>query len=269
MKQTVLNTSTFMIAFFAFCGTALVAASAIADVHNSSLPPEYLARIQDYNAELSSAKASLQAGNYAQAEQGFRAAIADDWGDGPYIGLAETLVAEGRTVEALQTYYAYFHPAVGSFQGGGTIDPKVNLEYALLLNQNGQWMEAVDHYNAALPDLVKWDYKASLRFDAAAPQPAALAAAAHIGLGLYDNVIEFSEPGGNTKALQEYNAALRLAPDWDAANYYYGYGWQHLSPTERAKFGTMQQAKAHLQKAEKTGNANVKAAAQKVLKALG
>ena len=33
-----------------------------------------------------------------------------------------------------------------------------------------------------------------------------------------------------------------------------GAGRQKLSPTERAKFGTVPQAKAHLQKAEKTGN---------------
>jgi tetratricopeptide (TPR) repeat protein len=266
MKQMVFNPSTFVSAF-AFCGTALVATSAIADVHNSPLPPQYLARIQDYNTQFSSAKANLQAKNYVQAEEGFRAAIADDWGDAPYIGLAETLVAEGRTVEALQAYHVYFHPVVGSFQGGGTVDPKVNLEYALLLNQTGEWTEAVDHYNAALPDLVKWDYKANLHFDAAAPQPAALAAAAHIGLGLYDN-FEY-EPDSNTKAMQEYKAALQLAPDWDAANYYYGYGWQKLSPAERTQFGTMQQAKAHLQKAEKVGNASVRAAAAKVLKALG
>ena len=145
---------------------------------------------------------------------------------------------------------------------------KADLEYALLLNQNGQWAEAVGYYNAALPVLSNSDYKANLHFDPSTPQPAVLAAAAHIGLGLYDNVVDFSEPGGNTKALQEYNAALQLAPDWDAANYYYGYGWQHLSPAERAHLGLAQEAKAQasLHKAVKIGNGPVKAAAQKALR---
>ena len=67
----------------------------------------------------------------------------------------------------------------------------------------------------------------------------------------------------------EYTKALQLAPDNALINYFYGVGWQKLSPTERAKFGTVQQAKAHLRKAEKVGNANVKAAALRALKALG
>ncbi len=220
----------------------------------------------DYMTSLADGKANLRAHNFVLAEEDFREAISVQEDGSGYLGLADALAGQNKTTEALQAYHSIFYPRVGQFQGG-SYAPKANLECALLLNQNGRWAEAVDHYNAALPDLVKWDYKANLHFDPNAPQPAALAAAAHIGLGLYDN-FEY-EADSNTKALQEYNAALRLAPDWDAANYYYGYGWQHLSPAERTKFGTMQQAKAHLQKAEKVGNVSVRAAAAKVLKALG
>ncbi len=266
MKHTPFCTVICTQALLVLYGSVLTICPAVADRHIIPLPPEYYARKQRSYAEYISAKTNLQAKNYVQAEEGFRASIADSPDDRASLGLAETLVAEGKVAEALQTYYLYFHPPVGEFQSD-SYAPKANLEYALLLNQQGQWVEAVDHYNAALPDLVKWEYKANLHFDAAAPQPATLAAAAHIGLGLYDN-FEY-EPDSNTKALKEYNAALQLAPDWDAANYYYGYGWQKLSPVERAKFGTMQQAKAHLQKAEKTGNANIRAAAAKALKALG
>ena len=266
MKYTLFYTTIWTQVLLVFCGSGLIIRPAVADRHIIPLPPEHEARRQRSYAEYISAKMNLQAKNYTQAEEGFRSSIADFPDDRASLGLAETLVAEGKVTEALQTYYLYFHPPVGEFQSD-SYAPKANLEYAMLLNQQGQWAEAIDHYNAALPDLVKWDYKANLHFDAATPQPAALAAASHIGLGLYDN-FEY-EPDSNTKALQEYNAALQLAPDWDAANYYYGYGWQKLSPIARAKFGTMQQAKPHLQKAENVGDASIKAAAAKVLKALG
>ena len=52
--------------------------------------------------------------------------------------------------------------------------------------------------------------------------------------------------------------ALALEPGNALTNYYYGYGWHNLSPADRLKFGTAQQAKAALQKAVKVGNASVK-----------
>lgn len=69
--------------------------------------------------------------------------------------------------------------------------------------------------------------------------------------------------------MAEYTKALQLAPDNALTNYFYGVGWQRLSPAERAKFGTAQQAKAALQKAVKVGDASVKTAARKALKAMG
>ena len=72
----------------------------------------------------------------------------------------------------------------------------------------------------------------------------------------------------NQAAMREYAAALSLEPNWDLANYYYGYGWQQLSPAERAHLGLAQEAKAQeaLHKAVKIGKGLVKAAAQKALR---
>ena len=49
------------------------------------------------------------------------------------------------------------------------------------------------------------------------------------------------------------------------ANFYYGFGWQQLSPAERVQFGTAQQAKAALRKAARIGKDAVKKAATKAL----
>jgi tetratricopeptide (TPR) repeat protein len=98
------------------------------------------------------------------------------------------------------------------------------------------------------------------------PEPRALATAIHLGLALTQ--INNGTWGGhmqNDKAMAHLRAALTLSPDSDLANYYYGYGWGRLSPAERAKIGSEQQAKAALRKAVKLGKGGVKKAAQKAL----
>ena len=68
--------------------------------------------------------------------------------------------------------------------------------------------------------------------------------------------------------MQEYQKALQLAPSWDVANYYYGYGWHNLRPKSRTKLGSMHQAKAALQKVVFLGKGDLKKAAAKVLRDL-
>ena len=67
------------------------------------------------------------------------------------------------------------------------------------------------------------------------------------------------------EAFAEYGKALQLAPDSDLANYYYGVGWNNLSPAERKQFGSFQQAKAALEKAVKLAKGPLKVKAQKAL----
>ena len=89
--------------------------------------------------------AAIRAGDFIAAEYSFRSSLADA-PDGPaYLGLAETLTAQGRIAEALQTYHTLFNPGP-NISWGGTYFTKADLEYALLLNQTGQWTNAVAHY---------------------------------------------------------------------------------------------------------------------------
>ena len=210
------------------------------------------------------AAADLHLGNYAQAAAEAREALSLNPGDGvPAEVLAAALEAQGKDKEALQAYQT----VVDHYDRNS----RSLLPYALLLLKSGQWAQAVTAYNHTLLDTDRNELGEQLPlFSPEVPEPAALATAIHLERGhLYNSSSDWAGDSQNTEAMAEYAKALQLAPDNAITNYYYGVGWQKLNPTERAKFGTVQQAKAHLQKAEKVGNANVKAAAKKALKALG
>ena len=149
--------------------------------------------------------------------------------------------------------------------------PRNLLPYAQLLLNSGQWAQAVAVYNQALPKLGHEELEQiTNHFSPDVPEPAALALAIHLERGqLYNAAADWAGESQDTEAMSEYGKALQSAPNNALANYFYGIGWQKLSPADRAKFGTAQQAKAHLQKAVKVGNANVKKAAEKALKDLG
>ncbi len=232
-------------------------------MHFITTSPEEQARTEEYYAEYKAGVEALRGKNYPVAEDYFQSVIDGKPDGSAYFGLAETLVAEGHIPEAMQNYRMIFHP-VPYVSWGGTYMTKAHLEYALLLNESGQWAEAVAHYNAALSSIPSGEGmpKLNVQLDLNTPLHSVLAAAAHIGIGLYENAFE---PENSVQAFQEYTASMQLAPDWDAANYYYGYGWGRLDPKDRAKVGSFQQAKAALQKAVKFGKGDVKVAAQKAL----
>ena len=235
----------------------------ISSSHNSRrATPEVIARNQQCQSDLQEGNANLQAKNYALAEADFRDALALEHSGPAYLGLAEALVGQGKTAEARQAYFMLFHPGLRESWGGSYM-PKAHLEYALLLNQSGEWAEAVAHYNASLADLPHGVLPPLTFLNPAMPQPGALAAAAHVGLGLYDN-FEY-EPDSSAKAFQEYNAALQLAPSSGLANYYYGYGWQRLDLKSPARAAAAPQAKAALAKAAASDDSAVKKAAQEML----
>ncbi len=209
------------------------------------------------------AAADLHLGNYAQAAAEAREALSlNDDGVAAEV-LAAALEGQGKDREALEAYQT----VVEHYDK----HPRNLLPYAQLLLKSGQWAQAVAVYNQALPLLSDGELeKETSAFSPDVPEPLALETALHLERGqIYNDTMGWAGDTQNKEAMKEYKKALQLAPDNALTNYFYGVGWQKLTPTERAKFGTVQQAKAHLQKAEKVGNANVKAAATKVLKTLG
>ena len=204
---------------------------------------------------------ALHAGKYAEAEATERRSIAlCPFHTGvPEEVLAQALDAQGKEQEALRVYQELVTDR----------QPRNLLPYALLLLKSGQWAQAVATYNQGIALYSERDpVWANPRFLSDVPEPTALAVAIHIERGrLFNGAPDWAGEGQNTEALAEYAKALQLAPDSDLANYYYGVGWQQLSPAERAKAGgNEQQAKAALQKAMRLGKAPVKKAAQKALK---
>ena len=260
---------------FAFCTAALVAQSVAADpappkpkpVISRGLTlrpttPEEDAHYEQVYDISQAGKTALKAKNFAIAEEDFREILSDNGGYA-YFGLAEALTGEGKTEEALHAYQQLFDPHIGITMGGSYF-PKMRLEYAFLLNQTGQWDKAIDYYEKALPDLPSGTLpKVDVQFVTDTPQPRELEAAIHVALGLLNNF--GGEADSNVKAMQEYQKALQLEPNWPIANFYYGFGWQQISPADQAKFGSAAQAKAALQKAVKIGKGPVKKAAQKAL----
>ena len=209
---------------------------------------------------------ALAAGKFAVAEDELRASILDEPRGERYMALAEALAAQGRTAQALESYNTVFHPPA-HFGWGGSYMTRAHLEYAVLLARSGRWGEAVASYDLAMASIHVGDApEIAVRFAPGDPKPTDLEAAAHLALGvdangICNNLGEFE----NDRAFREYTQALRLAPDWAAANYYFGIGWQKLSPAERARFGTAERAKTALEKAVKLGKGDVKKAAEKAL----
>lgn len=238
-------------------------AGAIAGMNIAPVTPEQRAALdRQWQLEDAAAKA-LDAGQPATAEADAREALSclrTDSGKGWEI-LAAALDAQGKNQEALRVY--------GSMARQEYNPPYVWLPYALLLLKAGQWAPAVAAYDKALPNINsdRGLLRANSHFSSDVPEPRALATAIHIALALTQ--INNGTWGGhmqNDKAMAHLRAALTLSPDSDLANYYYGYGWQQLSPAERAKIGNIQQAKAALRKAVLLGKGDVKKAALRALK---
>lgn len=231
---------------------------------------------------------ALRGGDFVAAEGHYRESIKVFEWPYSYFGLGEALAGQGRIAEAVEAYrggiyeraddgtsYAALSPddkpspEIGGskmciFPGAGS---EVWMKYVLLLNQTGQGAEALTIYRQAVPavpdvNAEKDNIQAFL--DIGSSSPAALQAAAHVALGL---CATFSG-AGSEKAIIEFDKGRRLQPDSALTNYYYGFGWQRLNAAERAKVGSVQQARAALQKAILLGKGDLKRAARKVLKDL-
>ncbi len=236
---------------------------------SGEVPPEILALTRQAGALVDQGEALLKAGNYVAAEQTFREASAVQALGMPKFdpsaerGLAEALVYQGRTAEALQLYRTLIYEDQHKFSSVSQ-ELRTTMRYAILLTQTGQWPEAVAVYEKALPGAEFHGMpKLDVHFDPNIPMPAQLQTIAHLACG-----IGFNRHNDDRAAFSEYVKASYLAPDSALVNYYYGDGWQNLTPKDRATLGSVQQAKAALQKAVLLGKGDLKKAAQKALKDL-
>ena len=254
-------------AISSIAGTAFAAPSITPSIGDGTGPgfqrgsENYVRAITAETDQLNHAAAvDLHAGRYAQAEAEARQSLSLRDGEIPEEVLAASLEAQGKDEEALQQYHVMVVDQKASY-------PRVLLPYAQFLLKSGQWAQAAAVYNQMLPSLGNGELeKETSYFSPDVPEPLALATTLHLERGqIFNGTRDWAGNTQNTEAMQEYQKALQLAPDNALTNYFYGVGWQKLSPAERAKFGTAQQAKAALQKAVKTGNATVKKAAQKAL----
>jgi tetratricopeptide (TPR) repeat protein len=258
MKKLMLYTALFSLLF------SLFLPSAMANLTKTVSPdtPEQEQTLQRSADLVNQGQALMEKGAYAAAEKDFKEALvleSDNATADP--GLAEALAKQNKITEALQVYrnliYQYPRNMSSVAQNVGTL-----MHYAILLSQTGQWKEAVSIYEKALPSAVYHGMpKLDVHFDPQIPMPVQLQAIAHVACG-----IELSGHGDNPQAFKEYEKGSYLAPDSALVNYYFGDGWQQLSPAEQAKFGRAAQAKAALQKAVRLGKGPVKKAAQKALR---
>lgn len=257
---------------------------------------ESRARLAYDNQVRQDGEAALHTGDFQTAENNFRTLIGDGSLDRDYYyELGETLAGESRTAEAIQQYRQAI--TMSASHHTGTLTPMVSLadgaalpshavsndsechqpeearawmQYALLLSQTGQQAEAVMIYNKAFSMMSGGNLRELQRLpDPATLSPAAFQSSVHIVLGMYI-ALEGWPVSNHTQAIQEFDLALRLAPDSPLANYYYGYGWQKLPPAERAKLaakpGQLDAVKAALKKAAKPGAEYVSAAEMKQLR---
>lgn len=250
--------------------------------HGFPIPPEATARLALFNEMERAGAKALQDGDFLAAEADYRKAIeASPWAPG-YYGLGEALVGQGRITEAIEAYRAglygppYTVRVLKDLPLHGLINPNVRdcpggaatedwMEYALLLSQTGQSAEAAIVYKKALPNVPDVNARTIGRFaDPDTLSPAAFQASVHIALGLCASFGMDTFDTNHAKAMIEFDKARQLQPDSALTNYY-GYGWQNLSPKDRAKLNDAQQAKAALQKAVTLDKGEVKQAAEKAL----
>jgi len=240
--------------------------------YNVPLTPKQQAASEQAGQLSLDAATDLHAQNYIRAEAEARAALAiNDDGRAEEV-LAAALEKQGKDQEALRQYQT----AVEHYDN----QPRNLLPYAQLLLKSGQWAQAVSVYNEALPHLpdvglhletpIVHDgdlIRANNHFSPDVPKLGALATALHITRGMiYATSPGWAGTGQDTEAMTEYAKALQTAPGNAMANYYYGVGWHKLSPAERVKFGTAQQAKAALQRAAQSDDPSIKKMAAETLK---
>ena len=263
MKLSTLGFITLAGSVFA---SLLFLSPAMAKSYGRDLTPEETATIQHSDDLVAAGDAACRAGDYAEGEKDYKdAKVVQDWNVYADRGLAEALVGEGRYSEAVEIYRTLLAPNP-HVVSGAIQETRTQMGFAIALSHVGEWEEAISIYEHELPNTIYFGDapQIDVHFNPQVPRPAQLQALAHVAIGA-----EYLGHSAAEEAFSEFAKAMQSDPNSAYSNYYYGYTWQRLSPAERMKFGTAQQAKAALQKAVKIGDANVKAAAAKALKNAG
>ncbi len=196
---------------------------------SSPMTSQRRSRDQESRQLHSDAATALRAGNFAEAEELAREALSVVPVDADAQGiLAVSLDAQGKTQGALDQYKTVAE---------SDSNARNLLPYSLLLLKSGQWEKALAIYNQAVSRFGAGSFMPNAtRFSPDVPEPTALAVALHIELGrLYSTDSGWLTQPHEIAVMSEFAQALQLAPDNTVTNYYYGYGWQKLSPAERAK----------------------------------
>ncbi len=250
-----------------------------------NITPEEQAREKAGMAETNeldhAGKEALRNKNFVLAETNYRELIQMGTLDFySYYGLGEALAGQGKVAEAIAAYKtAIYWPLNNSpeaIAASRAIENKPNLrgccggmdavawlKYALLLSQTGQNTEAFSVYSQAIRQVNDPDHSGITLFSAGGPQsPSEFQSAVHIALGLLTGGMLTD----HEQAMNEFDQALRLAPDAAVTNYYYGYGWQRLDPKSPTKTANASQAKAALTKAAASEDDNIKKAAAEAMK---
>ncbi len=178
---------------------------------------------------------AFQDGRYRDAERYYHAALAIDpmWEYYAY-DLAESQARQGRTREAIATYRSIVYPPANqAWTYSDSYDARTLLRYCVLLCETHQWPEAVAVFDKAVrpetPDEdPEWRYPA---FDAkGAPDYTKLLAWTHfcLGKGSLFNI-------SSAEALQQFDTAIKLKPDWEQAQFYLANTLQEMRRNDEAR----------------------------------
>jgi hypothetical protein len=268
-----------IIAAIAGVTTILSAAPAFARSVEVPWTPDQQAAFQAGGELMKKANALLEAGKLKDAEAGYRDAIAfgdqDPIGDlvtiGAYLGLADTLDREGKKSDAIAVYREYLYDLPKRNIGAPLVEVPA-LKYVRLLNETGNWTEAIYWYDRTIPSIAgsrEYAEYLDIDFDPTDPEPDLLEAATHVALGLEGighgaDAVPSTGPQSavipiDVSPVDEFAAAVKLYPNSPIANYL-------LAEALRYKPGRAADAKAAYEKAAQYGAGDIKAESERTLR---
>ncbi|GAB4454823.1 MAG: hypothetical protein OHK0029_09970 [Armatimonadaceae bacterium] len=213
-------------------------------------------------------KKAFDQGNYKEAIQAFNESITlNPQSPQSYMGLAKTYTALGQFDDAIAAYRLLLYKWEGKRFSSYENSPHVLLPFALLLQKQGKWAEAVSVYNHTMPFVDKekpatyqgrgymFAVRVTQQFSPTVPENRRFEYAANVALaiGYYG--------GDNEKEIEQcLNRAVELQPRSPEAHYYMT---QLLGRLKDADFRLY-----HLAMADRYGNPAVREAVAEAVERL-